>query len=51
MGRYELENKKVDEQEPYDSGGYAQTCELLLIVGARFSAVVCDEDNLFAYGR
>ena len=34
--------------EAYDGAGNAHALEFLLVVGARFGAVVCDEDDLFA---
>ena len=33
----------------YDSGGNAHVCELLLVVGARLCAVVCNKDDLLAF--
>lgn len=33
----------------YDFSGDTEFIKLGLVVGARFGAVICDEDNLFAF--
>ena len=37
------------KRETYDSGWDPHACELLLVFGARFCAVVCNEDDLLAF--
>lgn len=35
--------------EAYDCSWYAHAGEFLLVFGAGFGAVICDEDDLFAW--
>ena len=37
------------EEKAYDSSRYPHTRKFLLIVGARFCAVVCNKDNLLVF--